>query len=81
MLDLNNTLIVQVDTKRKKYFVEYGKLADFQNLSEQHWFLLGHVSPSGDKFNGLKPQLLSESLIGIWLLINRNKSLLLVLQK
>ncbi|HGJ5876202.1 MAG TPA: hypothetical protein ACHBX0_07145 [Arsenophonus sp.] len=63
MLDPNNTLIVQVDTKRKKYFVESGKLADFQKLGEQHWFLLGYILPSGDKFNGLKPQLLSESLI------------------
>jgi len=63
--DPQNTLIVQLDTKRKKYFIEYGSLADFQPQSEQHWLLLGHVSPSGREFSGLNAQLLSQSLISL----------------
>lgn len=63
MLDPNNTLIIQIDTKRKKYFIEYGKLAEFQLQSEQHWFLLGHVSPSGQNFSNLNSQSLSKTLM------------------
>lgn len=63
MLDPNNTLIIQINTKRKQYFIEYGKLAAFQQQNEQYWFLLGHVSPAGEKFSGLDSQLLAKALL------------------
>ncbi|WGO84624.1 C80 family cysteine peptidase [Arsenophonus apicola] len=61
--DPQNTLVAQIDTKRKKYFIEYGNLTDFQSRTEQHWLLLGQVSPSGRQFSGLDSQQLSQSLI------------------
>ncbi|MFS1563468.1 MAG: C80 family cysteine peptidase [Candidatus Arsenophonus phytopathogenicus] len=62
-LDPNNTLIIQVDAKRKQYFIEHGKLAAFQQQNEQDWFLLGHVSLTGEKFSGLDSHLLAKALL------------------